>query len=81
VVPADRKWFARLAVSELLREALEEIDPQWPEADFDVATERERLIAAGGVPEPEDEQRSKRPKKQSKGKKRKKGKKKSKKDK
>ncbi|NHA67688.1 polyphosphate kinase 2 family protein [Phycicoccus flavus] len=43
VVPADRKWYARLAVTNLLLEALEEIDPQWPEADFDVEAERERL--------------------------------------
>ncbi len=50
VVPADRKWFARLAVHELLVEALEGIDPQWPVADFDVAVERERLIATGDVP-------------------------------
>ena len=49
VVPADRKWFARLAVHELLIEALEGIDPQWPVADFDVATERERLLATGDV--------------------------------
>lgn len=49
VVPADRKWFARLAVHELLVEALEAIDPQWPAADFDVAAERERLLATGGV--------------------------------
>ncbi|WAC67363.1 polyphosphate kinase 2 family protein [Agrococcus sp. SL85] len=47
VVPADRKWFARLAVQELLIEALERIDPRWPEADFDVAAERERLLATG----------------------------------
>lgn len=47
VVPADRKWFARLAVQELLIEALERIDPRWPEADFDVAVERERLLATG----------------------------------
>lgn len=50
VVPADRKWFARLAVHELLVEALERIDPQWPVADFDVAEERERLVASGDVP-------------------------------
>lgn len=49
VVPADRKWFARLAVHELLVEALEGIDPQWPVADFDVAAERERLLATGDV--------------------------------
>ncbi|SDH74566.1 polyphosphate:nucleotide phosphotransferase, PPK2 family [Agrococcus jejuensis] len=51
VVPADRKWFARLAVQELLIEALEAIDPQWPVADYDVDAERERLVALGGIPE------------------------------
>ncbi len=43
VVPADRKWYARLAVQHLLLEALEDIDPQWPPADFDVEVERARL--------------------------------------
>lgn len=43
VVPADRKWFARLAVMHLLKEHLEELGPQWPEADFDVAKEQKRL--------------------------------------
>ncbi|WP_411731000.1 PPK2 family polyphosphate kinase [Paeniglutamicibacter sp.] len=43
VVPADKKWYARLAVATLLREALEAIDPQWPAADFDVAEQRSRL--------------------------------------
>jgi PPK2 family polyphosphate:nucleotide phosphotransferase len=51
VVPADRKWYARLAVQELLIEALEAIDPQWPVADYDVAAERERLVALGGIPQ------------------------------
>jgi PPK2 family polyphosphate:nucleotide phosphotransferase len=46
VVPADAKWFARLAVQQLLIEALEDIDPQWPLADFDVAHEKERLAAS-----------------------------------
>lgn len=50
VVPADRKWFARLAVQELLIAALEAIDPQWPKADYDVAAERARLVALGGIP-------------------------------
>ncbi|MFP5251065.1 MAG: PPK2 family polyphosphate kinase [Actinomycetes bacterium] len=54
VVPADPKWYARLAVQELLVEALEGIDPQWPEADFDVAVEREKLIALGGAPPTEE---------------------------
>ena len=43
VVPADRKWYARLAVQQLLIDALTDIDPRWPAADYDVATERQRL--------------------------------------
>jgi polyphosphate kinase 2 (PPK2 family) len=43
VVPADRKWYARLAVTNLLLEHLEAMDPQWPAADFDVEAEKERL--------------------------------------
>ena len=46
VVPADRKWYARLAVQALLLDALEDIDPQWPAADFDVALEKARLAAS-----------------------------------
>lgn len=46
VVPADAKWYARLAVQALLLDALEEIDPQWPTADFDVAVEKARLAAS-----------------------------------
>ncbi|MCE1177521.1 MAG: polyphosphate kinase 2 family protein [Micrococcales bacterium] len=42
-VPADRKWYARLAVMNLLLEHLAELDPQWPEADFDVKAEQQRL--------------------------------------
>lgn len=45
VVPADRKWFARLAVSELLLDALRGLDLGWPPADFDVAVEKARLAA------------------------------------
>ncbi len=43
VVPADRKWYARLAVTNLVLEHLEAMDPQWPEADFDVEAEKKRL--------------------------------------
>ena len=45
VVPADRKWYARLAVMNLLIEHLTELDPQWPPADFDVEEQRVRLAA------------------------------------
>lgn len=43
VVPADRKWYARLAVTNLVLEHLRELDPQWPKADFDVAAAKKRL--------------------------------------
>jgi len=46
VVPADRKWYARLAVQHLLLEALEGIDPHWPAATFDVEAEKARLAAS-----------------------------------
>ncbi|MGJ7442602.1 PPK2 family polyphosphate kinase [Aquipuribacter sp. MA13-6] len=45
VVPADRKWYARWAVAHLLLGTLQELDPSWPTADFDVAHERARLVA------------------------------------
>ncbi|MFI2365013.1 PPK2 family polyphosphate kinase [Promicromonospora sp. NPDC019610] len=45
VVPADRKWYARLAVTELLTDALRSLDLGWPPADFDVAAEKARLAA------------------------------------
>ncbi|WP_280497420.1 polyphosphate kinase 2 family protein [Nocardia asiatica] len=46
VVPADRKWFARLAVTELLIAALERLELEWPPARFDVAAQRLRLARA-----------------------------------
>jgi PPK2 family polyphosphate:nucleotide phosphotransferase len=46
VVPANHKWYARLAVQELLIDVLEDIDPQWPAADFDVEAEKKRLAAS-----------------------------------
>ncbi|MFL0564508.1 PPK2 family polyphosphate kinase [Microbacterium sp. 179-I 1D1 NHS] len=45
VVPANAKWYARLAVQALLIDVLERIDPQWPPADFDVEAEKARLAA------------------------------------
>ena len=46
VVPANRKWYARLAVQSILLSALERIDPQWPVAEFDVEVEKQRLAAS-----------------------------------
>ena len=45
VVPADRKWYARLAVQQLLLEHLRGLQLAWPEAEFDVAEQQERLAA------------------------------------
>lgn len=42
-VPADNKWYARLAVAQLLKEALEGLRLDWPAADFDPVAEMERL--------------------------------------
>lgn len=46
VLPADAKWYSRLAVTELLIEALEKLDLSWPPADFDPAAELRRLDTA-----------------------------------
>ncbi|MCX4957350.1 PPK2 family polyphosphate kinase [Streptomyces virginiae] len=45
VVPADRKWYRNWAISTLLREHLEDIDPQYPKGEFDVEECRRRLLA------------------------------------
>lgn len=43
VIQADRKWYSRLAVAELLVDALGKLDLDWPKADFDVEEEKRRL--------------------------------------
>jgi PPK2 family polyphosphate:nucleotide phosphotransferase len=46
VVPCDRKWYGRLAVTELLIQALKDLKLSWPPADFDVEGEKKRLASA-----------------------------------
>ena len=46
VVPANKKWYARYAVQQLLLDALTEMAPTWPVMDFDVAAELARLDAS-----------------------------------
>ena len=41
VVPANKKWYARIAVQQLLLEALDGLNLQWPVPDLDVDLERE----------------------------------------
>jgi PPK2 family polyphosphate:nucleotide phosphotransferase len=43
VIPADNKWYARLAVTEILTQHFESLDLTWPPADFDVEAERARV--------------------------------------
>jgi PPK2 family polyphosphate:nucleotide phosphotransferase len=55
VIPSDKKWYRNLAVAELLLEALQGMDLDWPPADFDIEVERKRLagdtITSKGVAE------------------------------
>lgn len=44
VIPADKKWYRNLAIATLLLDALRSFDLSWPEADFDVAHEKQRLL-------------------------------------
>jgi PPK2 family polyphosphate:nucleotide phosphotransferase len=46
VVPADHKWYARVAVQRLLLDALRGMQLDWPEADYDVAAERARVVGS-----------------------------------
>jgi PPK2 family polyphosphate:nucleotide phosphotransferase len=43
VIASDKKWFRNLSIGQLLLDALRGLDLQWPAADFDVDTERQRL--------------------------------------
>jgi PPK2 family polyphosphate:nucleotide phosphotransferase len=45
IVPADRKWYRNWAIARLLIDELENMELAWPPADFDVESERRRLLA------------------------------------
>ena len=44
VIPADHKWYRNYAITRLLLEALERINPVYPPGAFDVEVERKRLL-------------------------------------
>ena len=46
VVPADRKWFTRLAVAAVIVDTIESLDPQYPKADPKVKAELQKVRAA-----------------------------------
>lgn len=43
VVPANKKWYARIAVQQLLLDALESLKLKWPAPDLDVELERDLI--------------------------------------
>jgi PPK2 family polyphosphate:nucleotide phosphotransferase len=45
VIPADRKWYARLAVTELLTQALVDLDLGWPRPRWRLDAQKRRLAA------------------------------------
>jgi hypothetical protein len=45
VIPADHKWYARLAITEILTQALIDMDPEWPSVRWDPAVQRRELAA------------------------------------
>ena len=46
VVPADRKWFARMVVSSILVDAIQSLDPRFPEVDAKTRAEFKKTRAA-----------------------------------
>jgi PPK2 family polyphosphate:nucleotide phosphotransferase len=46
VVPADRKWFSRLVVSAVIIDAIQSIDPRFPEVDSATRAEFRKVKAA-----------------------------------
>lgn len=46
VIPADRKWHRDWLLTNLVAETLREMNPQYPPIDFDVATEKTRVMAS-----------------------------------
>ena len=59
VIPADRKWFARVAVASVLVDALMDIDPRYPAVDDDqrrtllqIKEELEAQAPPGAAPDP-----------------------------
>ena len=59
VIPADHKWFARICVGAILVQALQEIDPRYPEVTDEQRREeadaKTALVAeapSGAAPDP-----------------------------
>ena len=55
VIPADRKWFMRVAAAAVIADKLMTIDPQWPTVDdarlAEMAEARTELMSEGPLPD------------------------------
>lgn len=49
VVPANSKWYARVAVQRIVIQELQKLGLAWPSGNFDVAAERAKLDATNGL--------------------------------
>jgi PPK2 family polyphosphate:nucleotide phosphotransferase len=43
VIPSDHKWYRNLAIGQILHDTLARMAPTWPDADYDIPTQRARL--------------------------------------
>jgi hypothetical protein len=48
VVPANAKWYRNFAVSEIVADALEEMNPRPPRVELDIGRLRRRLEKSDG---------------------------------
>jgi PPK2 family polyphosphate:nucleotide phosphotransferase len=46
VIPSDRKWYRNFAIMMLLTEVFEGLGLEWPEGEFDLATEKARVAGS-----------------------------------
>ncbi len=46
VIPSDRKWYRNWVIASLLDETFRTLAPRYPKPDYDVATERARVLAS-----------------------------------
>ncbi|MBP1326846.1 PPK2 family polyphosphate:nucleotide phosphotransferase [Leucobacter exalbidus] len=49
IVPANSKWYARVAIQRIVIQKLEQLGLTWPPGDFDLEAERARLDATSGL--------------------------------
>lgn len=56
IVPADRKWYSRLAVTELIVQALVDLEQEWPMPRWKLEVQRRRLLETMNAEDMEEAQ-------------------------